>query len=193
MPKTAAELAEELGQLPPSSAINLRINGESYFDAIRGIVDLFAPKKEIDTIYITAAIPSQSIIDVLKILEVDMSNIYFVDCVSHIMMGSAKRYDNVFHVESPTMLENIMLRVEYLMRKTSGRGNVIALDSINALGIHNNTKILSEFLHIMINNLRAKDAYTIILSMEEFNTEETQNMMNLVCDTTIKMGGEDTT
>lgn len=193
MPKTAAELAEELGQLPPSSAINLRVNGESYFDAIRGIVDLFAPKKEIDTIYITAAIPSQSIIDVLKILEVDMSNIYFVDCVSHIMMGSAKRYDNVFHVESPTMLENIMLRVEYLMRKTSGRGNVIALDSINALGIHNNTKILSEFLHIMINNLRAKDAYTIILSMEEFSTEETQNMMNLVCDTTIRMGGEDTT
>ena len=188
--KTPAQLSEELGELPPSSAVSLRIKGESYFDAIRGVVDIFAPKKNIDTIYITAAIPSQSIIDVLKILEIDMDHIFFVDCVSHIMMTSTKENDNVFHVESATMLENIMLKVEYLMRKTAGRNNVIMLDSINALGIHNNSKILSEFLHIFINNLRAKDAYTIILSMEEFSTEETMNMMNLVCDTTITMEDE---
>ena len=190
MAKTPAQLSEELSELPPSSAINLRIKGESYFDAIRSVVDIFAPKKNLDTIYITAAIPSQSIIDVLKILEIDLDHIYFVDCVSHIMMTSRKKEENVYHVESATMLENIMLKVEYLMRKTSDRGNVIVLDSINALGIHNNSRILSEFLHIIINNLRAKDAYTIILSMEEFSTEETLNMMNLVCDTTITMEAE---
>lgn len=191
MIKTPAQLSDELAELPPSSAVSLRIKGESYFDAIRGVVDIFAPKKNIDTIYITAAIPSQSIIDVLKILEIDLEHIFFVDCVSHIMMTSTKKHENVFHVESATMLENIMLKVEYLMRRTAGRNNVILLDSINALGIHNNSKILSEFLHILINNLRAKDAYTIILSMEEFSTEETVNMMNLVCDTTITMEVED--
>ncbi len=193
MPKSPAQLAEELSELPPSSAISLRIMGESYFDAIRGVVDIFAPKKDIDTIYITSAIPSQSIIDVLKILEIDMKHIYFVDCVSHSMMTSGTRkHENVFYVESPTMLENIMLKVEYLMRKTSDRTTVVLLDSINALGIHNDNKILSEFLHIFINNLRAKDAYVIILSMDEFSTEEVLNMMNLVCDTSIQMEDSET-
>ncbi len=190
MIKTPGDLAEELRELPPSSAINLKISGDSYFDAIRGIVDIFAPKKNLDVIYITVAIPSHSIIDVLKILEIDLSRIYFVDCVSHTMIGGAKKHDNVFYVESPTMLENIMLKVEYLVRKTSDRNNVIVLDAINALGIHNNVNILSEFLHIMLNNLRAQDAYSIVFTMEESVTEETSNMMKLVCDLNISIGGE---
>ncbi|MDD4308570.1 MAG: hypothetical protein PHU53_07170, partial [Thermoplasmata archaeon] len=117
MPKSPAELAEELLQLPPS-AISLTIRDETYFDAIRGVVDNFAQKKQLNTIYISAAIPSQSIIDVLNILEVDMTNIFFVDCISPIMVGNAKRHPNVHMVESPTMLENIMLKVEYLMKKS---------------------------------------------------------------------------
>ncbi|MCK4444924.1 MAG: hypothetical protein KAW09_10285, partial [Thermoplasmata archaeon] len=56
---------------------------------------------------------------------------------------------------------------------------------INSMAIHNSTKLLSEFLHILVNNLRAKGAYTIIFSMEEYESEEITNMMNLVCDETI--------
>ncbi len=189
MIKSPGDLANELHELPPSSAINLKIVSDSYFDAIRGIVDIFANKKNLNVIYITVAIPSHSIIDVLKILEIDLTNIYFVDCVSHIMIGGAKKYKNVLYVESPTMLENIMLKVEYLIRKSEGKNNVIVLDAINALGIHNNMKILSEFLHIFINNLRAKDAYSMVFTMEEFSTDEISNMMKLVCDTTITIGG----
>ena len=111
MPKSPSKLAEELAELPPS-AIALSIKDETYFDAIRGVVDTFASKKNLNTIYISAAIPSQSIIDVLKILEIDMSGISFVDSVSHTMMGSSKMTENVLLVESSTMLENIMLLIK---------------------------------------------------------------------------------
>ena len=123
MPKSPSKLADELAELPPS-AIALSIRDDTYFDAIRGVVDRFATKKDLDTIYISAAIPSQSIIDVLKILEIEMERIYFVDSVSHTMMGSAKKPENVLLVESSTMLENIMLKVEYLMKKSEGKGSV---------------------------------------------------------------------
>jgi archaellum biogenesis ATPase FlaH len=189
MPKSPSQLAEELSELPPS-AISLSIKDETYFDAIRGVVDIFASKKELNTIYISAAIPSQSIIDVLKILEIDMGDIYFVDCISHIMMGSGKKAENVHMVESPTMLENIMLKVEYLIKKGGERGNVILLDSINALAIHNSSKILSEFIHILINNLRAKNAYIIIFSIEGYSSDEIYNMMSFVCDLSLKMSEE---
>jgi archaellum biogenesis ATPase FlaH len=190
MPKTPAELAEELLQLPPS-AISLTIRDETYFDAIRGVVDNFATKKNLNVIYISAAIPSQSIIDVLNILEVDMSHIFFVDCISPIMANTTKRHQNVHMVESPTMLENIMLKVEYLMKKSEGRGNVVLLDSINMLAIHNSPKILSEFVHIINNNMRAKSAYIIIFSIEAFSSDEIGTMMSFVCDLEISMNKED--
>lgn len=189
MPKTPSKLADELSELPPS-AISLSIRDETYFDAIRGVVDRFATKKDLNTIYISAAIPSQSIIDVLKILEIDMSRIFFVDSVSHTMMSSSRKVENVLLVESSTMLENIMLKVEYLMKKGGEKGNVILLDSINALAIHNSPKILSEFVHILINNLRAKNAYVVIFSIEGFSSDEINNMMSFVCDLTISMSEE---
>ncbi len=89
------------------------------------------------------------------------------------------------------MLENIMLKVEYLIRKTRDRNNVVVLDSINSLAIHNNTKILSEFLHILVNNLRSKKTYTVIFSMEQYETDDIRNMMNLVCDETVTVEGEE--
>jgi hypothetical protein len=56
MPKSPTKLADELSELPPS-AIALSIRDETYFDAIRGVVDRFATKKDLNTIYISAAIP----------------------------------------------------------------------------------------------------------------------------------------
>ncbi|MDO9537758.1 MAG: hypothetical protein Q7J68_05530 [Thermoplasmata archaeon] len=190
MPKSPNEIADELTQLPPS-AISLTISDETYFDAIRGVVDIFASKKNLNTIYISAAIPSQSIIDVLNILEVNLENTYFVDCISHMMVGSTKRHPNVHMVESPTMLENLMLKVEYLIKKSGDKGNVVLLDSINMLAIHNSPKILSEFVHILNNNMRAKNAYIVIFSIEAFSSEEIGNMMGFVCDIEISMNKEE--
>ena len=190
MPKNPTELADELAQMMPS-AILLTINDETYFDAIRGIADVFASRNKLNTIYISAAIPSQSIIDVLSILEVNLENTFYVDCISHIMVGGAKRHPNVHLVESPTMLENIMLKVEYLMKKSGDRQNVIVLDSINMLAIHNSPKILSEFVHIINNNMRARNAYIIIFTLESMGgPDEIGNMMSFVCDVEMNMKKE---
>ncbi|ODS41429.1 MAG: hypothetical protein A7315_06280 [Candidatus Altiarchaeales archaeon WOR_SM1_79] len=170
--------------LPETSAVALVIKIDDYLDAMRAVLDAFIVEKDLSAIYITSTIPSQSIKNVLNILEIDMERIYFIDCISHIMMGAAVRSEHVNFVESPTMLENIMLKVEFLMRSLEGK-KLVLLDSINSLAIHNNTKILSEFLHILVNNLRAKGAYTLILSVDEQSSEEINNMLGLVCDETL--------
>jgi KaiC/GvpD/RAD55 family RecA-like ATPase len=187
MPMTPAELAEKLSELPPSSSVSLRFKADGYFDAIRSIVDIFGPKNDLNVIYITASMPSHSMIEVLEMLEIDMKRIYFVDCISHIMMGAQMKHENVIFVESPTMLENIMLKVEYLMRKTKDKKHVILLDSINSLAIHNNPKILSEFLHIFVNNFRSKGAYTIVFAMDEYVSEEIMNILFMVIENAISM------
>jgi len=103
-------------------------------------------------------------------------------------MSQEKRHAHAIGVESPTMLENIMLKVEFLIRKHPDRSALVILDSINSLAIHNNTKILSEFLHILVNNLRSRGAYTVIFSMREYETEDIRNMLVLVSDESIELG-----
>ena len=187
---SAQDIARELGEIPPASAVSLEMSVDNYLDVIRGVLDLFANKKEMDTIYVTATISSEQIRRVLEALEIDTSNIYFVDCISHIMMGAstAQQDEHTTLVESPTMLENLMLKVEYLIRRSQAKEKLVVIDSINALAIHNNNWILSEFLHILVSGLRSREAYTIIFSVEEHSTSEISNMVNLVCDHGIKAG-----
>ena len=180
-----AKIAQRLMEMPEGSAVALRMGAEQYFDTIRAILDIYAPKKELDALYLTSTIPARSIISALEVLEIPVEHIWFVDCISQIMMSASEKHPHAIYVESPTMLENIMLKVEYLIRKAKDRGTVVVVDSINSLAIHNNTKILSEFLHIIVNKLRSKKASTLIFSMEQYETEEIRNMMNLVCDETI--------
>jgi KaiC/GvpD/RAD55 family RecA-like ATPase len=183
-----AEVADKLGALGESSAIAMRLRTDQYFDAIQGMLDRFATKKDLEVVYVTSTIPSQSIINALEALEISIDHIWFVDCISQIMMSKEKRHAHTIIVESPTMLENIMLKVEFLLRKHADRNALIVLDSINSLAIHNNTKILSEFLHILVNNLRSRGAYTVIFSMHEYETEEIRNMLVLVSDETVELG-----
>ena len=185
-----AEVAEKLSALPDSSAVSLRLKSDQYFDALQGMLDRFAIKRDMEVIYVTATIPSQSIISALEVLEIPMDHVWFVDCISQIMMSQAKRHAHAIVVESPTMLENIMLKVEFLLRKHPDRSALVVLDSINSLAIHNNTKILSEFLHILVNNLRSRGAYTVIISMREYETEEIRNMLVLVSDESIELGAD---
>ena len=103
------EVADKLSSLPEASAITMRLKADQYFDTIRGMLDRFAAKKELEVVYVTSTIPSQSIISALEVLEIPLEHIWFVDCISQIMMARAKRHPHSIVVESPTMLENIML------------------------------------------------------------------------------------
>ncbi|MCJ7463759.1 MAG: hypothetical protein MUO81_03360 [Thermoplasmata archaeon] len=187
---SAQQIAKELSEMPPSSAVSLQMSVDNYLDVIRGVVDLFANKKEMDTIYVTATISSDAIRRVLEALDIDSSRVYFVDCISHIMMGasSAQQDEHTTLVESPTMLENLMLKVEYLIRRSTSKDKLVVIDSINSLAIHNNNWILSEFLHILVSGLRSRDAYTVIFTVEEHSTPEINNMVSLVCDHGILAG-----
>ena len=182
-----SEVSEKLLTMPEAAAIAFKLRTEQYFDAIQGMVDLFASKKDLDVIYVTTTVPAQSIINALDVLEIPLDHVWFVDCISQIMMAEEKRHSHVIPVESPTMLENIMLKVEFLMRKNEGRNALVILDSINSLAIHNNMKILSEFLHILVNNLRAHGAYTVIFSMQEYETDEIRSMLVLASDETLEL------
>jgi KaiC/GvpD/RAD55 family RecA-like ATPase len=187
----AARVASELEEMPPSAAVSLQVGVDYYLDAIRAVVDIYAAKRDVDVIYVTATISYQAIADILKALEIDASKVHFVDCISHSMMGSSMQGGQVLFVESPTMLENIMLKTEYLLRKSEAKEKLVLLDSVNSLAIHNSNNVLTEFLHIFVSSLRSRSVNTLILTVIEHTTPELNNMVNLVCDSVIRVKEEE--
>jgi hypothetical protein len=52
----ASRVASELEEMPPSAAVSLQVGVDYYLDAIRAVVDIYAAKRDVDVIYVTATI-----------------------------------------------------------------------------------------------------------------------------------------
>lgn len=163
-------------------SLSVTVSLANYFDVIKYVLDDFSNTKNLPVIYISATIPSKSISNVLDVYGIDSKKIFFVDCISHIMMSSTASSERTVFVESPTMLETIMLKAQYILNKYVIGGSVIVIDSVNSLAIHNDIKILSEFLHLFVTYLRSRGAYFVILSMKEQASSEINNILNFVSD-----------
>ncbi len=182
------KIVEKMDELPPASSLALYVDVNSYFDSLRALVDIFATKNDLYVFYISSTIPSRNIVGIFELLGIDTGRVFFVDTISHLMPVEKKMSDKFLYIESPTMLENVMLKVEYLLRKYRDKKTLVILDSVNSMAIHNDLKILSEFLHIFVTTLRSWEAYMVILSLQEQTTPEIRNMLNFVTDDTLEVG-----
>ena len=182
----------QLKDFGKNAAVSLVTDMAGYFSAIKGVVD-HANETGLECIYITATIPSTVIMEQLSSESIKTDNLNFIDCISF-MVGSAndRESDQIIYVESPSMLENIMLKIDIWIKRLKGKNLMLLLDSVNTLSMHNDERLLSEFLHYVINNLRSRNIKTVILSVEGQTPEDIETILRLVCDETLEaFEGED--
>jgi archaellum biogenesis ATPase FlaH len=180
-----AQVAAKLEEIGPSVAVALELKVDNYFDVIRGLVDDFSARKGLCCFYITASVPSSTLSNALVALEVDTKDVRFVDCISHTLMGKIEPGERVAHVESPSMLEYVVLKVEYFARQNEGKKALVIIDSANSFAIHNDIKMLSEFFTVLLNSLKVREAYPVVLSLPDSLKPEVKEMLALVCDYTL--------
>jgi KaiC/GvpD/RAD55 family RecA-like ATPase len=185
------DLVERLRQLPAGSAVALKLDplnyADSYLHALNAIVHGVGTEPNSHTIYVSVTNPSALVWTVAQALDVQEGRLSFVDAISHIMMDFRSPLPNASYIESPRMLENIMLRVEYLLRTHPRDRCIVVIDSVNSLAIHNTPSLLSEFFHILINNLRARHVLTILLAATEEATTYLDQILALVVDESLEV------
>ena len=179
----------QLKDFSKNAAVSLVTDMATYFSAIKGVVD-HANEAGLECIYITATIPSTVIMEQLSAEGLKTDHLNFIDCISF-MVGSASDAENegIIYVESPSMLENIMLKIDIWIKRLKGKNLMLLLDSVNTLAMHNDERLLSEFLHYIINNLRSRGIKTVILSVEGQTPEDIETILRLVCDETLEVFG----
>ena len=184
------EISRRLKEISNRSAVSLIIDINNYFTAMKEVVK-HTEDEGIACVYITSTIPSTVIKEQLASEGLSAEHVLFIDCISYMVGSTPTISDKVIYIESPTMLESIMLKVDMWLKKLKEGRKAVLLDSVSALAMHNDRNLLSEFLHYFVNHIRGKNIQTIILSIAEQTPEELETVLRLVCDETLILKGEE--
>ena len=145
----------------------------------------------ISCVYITATIPSSVIVDQLTSEDVPVDHVHFVDCISFMVGKAPEATASVLYIESPTMIETIMLKVHTIIKQLGESPKMVFMDSVNTLALHNDEKVMQEFVHYLINTLRVRDVPSVMLSIVDQTSEDLEIILKLVCDEVIEAAGEE--
>lgn len=183
------DIAERLRNMPGGSAVAIKLDpreyADHYFAVLNATLRDVGNERDTHTIYVTVTNPASFVWGLAQALDVPSDRISFVDAISHIMMNYSNPLPNATYIDSPRALEEIMLRIEFLLKKYPHPRSIVVIDSVNSLSIHNPPELLSEFFHILLNSLKARQALTIVLETSEEETSSVEQMLNLVADETI--------
>ena len=182
----AQQLAEEA---TPSSAIQVRVGTSNSELIIASLLQPLIQGFEMRGVYICASRSATEVIQTLERIGVDSSGIQFIDTVSSGFIGGTEvPYPNIRFVDSPIMLESIMLQTLYHLSEYTETGNFVILDSVNALSIYNEKRMLAEYLHTFINTFRAREVMTAIINVPDQTPPGVLANLDLYCTDLIDRG-----
>ncbi|HEV2429245.1 MAG TPA: hypothetical protein VGV64_05290 [Thermoplasmata archaeon] len=186
---TDLEIGERLRKLPEAAAVAVRLNpreyADDYFAVLQAALKEASGAQDAYTIYVSVTNPAELVWSIAQALDVGPDRIAFVDAISHTMMNYRDPLPNATYIESPRMLETVMLRIEYLLRRHTGGRKILIIDSVNSLAIHNPKELLHEFFHILVNNLKSHQVLSLLLIVSEDAASDLDQMVGLIVDETI--------
>jgi hypothetical protein len=161
----------------------VRIGADSFHSDTVKIASLLLSKK-LGGIYITTSRPSSHIVDELEEAKADLSDLYFVDLVS-MTVGGETDDPRTLYIESPTMLESILLNISLLERRLKSKKRFVMFDSVNGLSIYSEPRVLKEFINVLGNSMRIKKIYSMLMTVKEQTNEELASALLLLSDKVI--------
>lgn len=185
------DLTEKLRALQGGAAVAIRLDpreyADQYFAVMSAVLRDIGSEPNAHTIYVSVTNPAALVWSLAQALDVPAERISFVDAISHIMMNYRDPLSNASYIESPRMLEDIMLRVEYLLLRRPSPRSIVIIDSANSLAIHNPPDLLSEFFHILLTNLKSRQVLAMVLTVTEDGLSALDQMLSLVVDESIEV------
>jgi hypothetical protein len=161
-------IAEQLTQVSLGSSVQVRLSSANAFAVTASTMIPLMQMFEMGGVYISASRGAVEIIQAFEAIGVDVSNIHVLDLVSSgVLGGTDVPYNNITFIDSPIMLESILLRTLYTLRTVNNQRNFVFLDSVNALAIYNDDRMLAEYLHTFINTFRQREVLSVILNVPD--------------------------
>jgi KaiC/GvpD/RAD55 family RecA-like ATPase len=184
------QIGATLKEIEEALAISLITDIGNYFTAMKEVVK-YTQDEGLKCVYVTATIPSSVILAQLASEDISTDHVHFVDCISYMVGTSPDKDTDVLYIESPTMIDTTMLKIHTMIKMLGDDPKLVFLDSVNTLSLHNDEKVMQEFVHYLINALRVRKVPSVVLSIEDQTPEDLEIILKLVCDGVIEAVGEE--
>tara|TARA_B110000495_G_C22923106_1_gene539356 strand:- start:150 stop:734 length:585 start_codon:yes stop_codon:yes gene_type:complete len=182
-------IAEQLTEVSLNSSIQVRCGNSNAFMVTASTMIPLMQMFEMSGVYICVTRGAVEIIEAFEAIGVDVTNIQFIDLVSSGTLGGTDAvYPNITFIDSPIMLESVLLRTLYTLRISTSERNFVLIDSVNALAIYNEERMLAEYLHIFINTFRQREVLSVILNVPDQVPPMVLSNLDLYCTDLIDRG-----
>jgi archaellum biogenesis ATPase FlaH len=182
-------IAEQLSEVALNSAIQVRCGNSNAFMVTASTMVPLMQMFEMGGVYISGSRSAMEMIEAFETIGIDVSHIQFIDLVSSgVLGGTDVDRTNIHFVDSPIMLESVLLRTLYLLRTTTLERNFVILDSVNSLAIYNEDRMLAEYLHTFINTFRQREVLSVILNVPDQTPPLVLSNLDLYCTDLIDRG-----
>ena len=182
-------ISDQLTEVALNSAVQVRVGNSNAFMVTASTMIPLLQMFEMSGVYISASRGASEIIQAFESIGVDVSHIQFIDLVSSgILGGTNVPYSNVHFVDSPIMLESVLLRTLYILKTTEHERNYVLLESVKSLAIYNEDRMLAEYLHTFINTFRQQEVLSVILNVPDQTPPLVLSNLDLYCTDLIDRG-----
>ena len=178
------KLQEELQKLPDDSIVFLETTDDKLFE-----MGLFSIKRLSDKNYsgiiVTANRPYSNLVNLYKKNGIDVSKLFFLDCISKNLNGHVKA-DNVIFIENLSALTDISLSINERINNGLGNNKFIFFDSITTMLIHNKPYVFARFVHSILTKMRLNGIGGVLVSLAgDNNNKEVRAEIAQLCDKVI--------
>ena len=182
-------IAEQLTEVTLNTSVQVRCGASNAFLVTASLIEPLITEFEMQGVYISASRGALELINTLNEIGVATENVHFIDCVSSALLGGTEStFPNISFIDSPIMLESILLRTLYHLNTIPADSKFVILDSVNALAIYNEERMLAEYLHTLINTFRARDVLSVIMNVPDQTPPGVLANLDLYCTDLIDRG-----
>ena len=177
-------IADQLTEVSLNSSVQVRCGNSNSFMVTASTLIPLLQMFEMKGVYISASRGAAEVIQAFESVGIDVSQIQFIDLVSSgILGGTNVPHKNIHFVDSPIMLESILLRTLYILQTNQSERNFVFVDSVN-----NDDRMLAEYLHTFINTFRQQDVLSVILNVPDQTPPLVLSNLDLYCTDLVDRG-----
>ena len=174
-------MADELRDLPKDFVV-LAIMPEKNFEAANmGLVKYLVHELGYHGAYVAMNKPYHNVSKTMQQSNIDHNKILFIDCVS----GQKAKAQNAVFLNSMESLTQIGICLDPIYKNRDL--SFIFLDSLDAMSVYHDTKVVIRFVRSMIERMREYGMSGVMLGLREETDRQLINELAVVCDKVIDM------
>ena len=177
-------LKDMLMNLPENSVICLVVKSDNYEATNQTIINKLLETKKFGCL-INVNKPYRYLLDSFNSKKMDISNLFFIDCITKIAGGKTEDVDNCVFIDSPQDLISLSIVIHEVINHVHDQKQFILIDSLSTLSLHNNTDRVLKFIHYLTGKMRLWSISGIFICLHEETDKKLIAELAQFCDSII--------